>query len=215
MERLRAETLAEHKAAESHPLQRALAQGTLPRALYVRHLAQLRHVHAALDAALQSLAPVHTGIGTVLRPEHLQTSYLDDDLAYLGATTADRAVVPATVRLVEAITRMAETDPLAILGCHYVLEGSNNGSKFLARVVQRAYNLPPGRGTRYMDPYGDRQKEVWSQFKLDMNTIGFSTEQADALVAAAKVMFKAMADMGDDLLETYPLAGAPASPATH
>ncbi|MGE3840564.1 MAG: biliverdin-producing heme oxygenase [Vicinamibacterales bacterium] len=214
MDRLRAETLAEHKAAESHPLQRALALGTLPRALYVRHLAQLRHVHAALDSALQSLAPVHAAIGTVLRPEHLQTSYLDDDLAYLGATAEERAVVSATVRLVEAIDRMAEGDPLAILGYHYVLEGSNNGSKFLARVVQRAYDLPPGRGTRYMDPYGDRQKEVWAQFKTDMNAVGFSTEQADALVASAKVMFGAIAEMGDDLLVAHPLAAA-SSPASH
>lgn len=213
MDRLRNETLAEHKAAESHSLQRALAQGTLPRTLYVRHLAQLRHVHAALDAALRSLAPSTAAIGSVLRPEQLQTPYLDEDLAFLGATEKDREPLPATVRVIAAIGRMAELNPVAVLGFHYVLEGSNNGSKFLARVVQRAYALAPGPGTRYMDPYGERQRELWAQFKTDMNGVAFSTADADTLVSAAKTMFAAISAIGDELVAGHPFAADSSAPS--
>lgn len=214
MDRLRVETLAEHKAAESHPLQRALAQGTLPRDLFARHLFQLRHVHAALDAALQRLAPTNAAVAKVLRPEHLQTPYLDEDLAFFGVSAQDGVALGATAALLAAIERTTEADPVAILGFHYVLEGSNNGSKFLARVVQRAYGLTPGAaGTRYMDPYGDRQRDVWAQFKADMNSVGFTNAEGDTLVAAARIMFGAISSIGDDLLAAYPVSSAPAAGA--
>lgn len=94
-----------------------------------------------------------------------------------------------------------------------MLEGSNNGSKFLSRVVQRAYSLAPGPGTRYMDPYGDRQREVWAQFKVDMASARVTSGEADRMVAAARTMFRAIADIGDGLLARA--AGVPAVVAGH
>ena len=67
MEHLRDTTRGLHKEAESRPLQRSMVRGTLPRGAYAMYLGQLRHLHAALedalDAAISStpaLAPLHT-----------------------------------------------------------------------------------------------------------------------------------------------------------
>lgn len=212
MDRLRSETLGDHKAAESHPFQRALGSGALPRDLFARNLSQLLHVHRALDAALTRLAPACPPIAAVVRDEQLQSTYLVDDLAMLGFDHLVDPPLPATARIVAAIEATAASDPVAVLGLHYVLEGSNNGSKFLSRVVQRAYGLSGGAGTRYMDPYGDRQRAVWAQFKADMNAVGFSRDECDRIVAAAKVMFQAISAMGDDLLARHPMPAAVSTP---
>ncbi len=74
------------------------------------------------------------------------------------------------------IRSIAETgdDPLRLLGMHYVLEGSNNGSRFIARHVGRAYQLSTGPGLRYLDPYGDRQRAYWMDFKNAMGKFQFT-----------------------------------------
>lgn len=214
MERLRSETLADHKAAESHPLQHALALGTLPRGHFCRHLGQLLHVHRTLDGALRRLADSTPAIPAVVGPEQFQTPYLEEDLAFLDPSRLHDAPLPATATLLDAIDRIAREEPEAVLGLHYVLEGSNNGSKFLARVVQRAYGLEPGPGTRYLDPYGDRQRELWARFKADMNGVAFTPAQCDRIVVAARLMFRAIGAIGDDLLMRHPLPEAVAG-ASH
>lgn len=208
MDRLRTSTLADHKAAESHPFQQALAQGTLPRELFVRNLSQLLHVHRALDAALAAASATCPAIAAVVRGEQFQSPYLEADLAFFEYAYASDPPLPPTAALVSTITRTAATDPIALLGLHYVLEGSNNGSKFLSRVVQRAYGLPPGGGTLYMDPYGDRQRDVWAQFKRDMDAAGITEDEASRLVVAAQAMFRAIGDIGSAVMQTAP-AGRP------
>lgn len=200
MERLKAETLEAHKAAEGHPLQRAHAMGKLPQEQYVRNLGQLFHVHRALEAALRETAAKLPAIRTIVKEYQYQEPYLREDLAHFGVKPESVAALPATARIVARIGELGKVDPLALLGMHYVLEGSNNGSKFLCRVVQRQYGLAPGPGTRYMDPYGDRQREFWEQFKADMNAAGFNEEQATALVGAAGEMFDAIGAIGTDVL---------------
>lgn len=82
----------------------------------------------------------------------------------------------------------------------YVLEGSNNGSKYISRAVLKAYGLAPGDGTRYLDPYGEKQREYWAAFKIDMNGVGFDQARIDGIVAAAKVMFAGIEAIGDDIM---------------
>ncbi len=49
MGHLRETTRALHKEAESRPLQRSMAKGTLPAGSYVMYLGQLRHLHESLE----------------------------------------------------------------------------------------------------------------------------------------------------------------------
>ena len=97
---------------------------------------------------------------------------------------------------------MAGDDPLRLLGLHYVLEGSNNGSRYIARHVARAYDLAPGPGLRYLDPYGERQREYWMAFKNDMLAEGFTDVETALLVQGAKQMYQTVAELSDDLAAT-------------
>ena len=68
--------------------------------------------------------------------------------------------------------RLASEQPMALLGILYVLEGSTNGSKFIARKVRPAYELPAtGEGSAYLDPYGDVQPARWQEFKAAMDAL--------------------------------------------
>ncbi|MEC9373014.1 MAG: hypothetical protein VYC34_04185, partial [Planctomycetota bacterium] len=72
-----------------------------------------------------------------------------------------------------------------------------------AMNVRKAYDLQPGRGDRYLDPYADRQRERWADFKARMLSLDFTTEESDRLVAAAREMFQAIADLSDDLCARF------------
>jgi len=95
---------------------------------------------------------------------------------------------------------MNAQDPVALLGSLYVLEGSTNGGKFLARVLRRAWNLDE-EGLSYFDPYGDQQPHRWAAFKSDMEDIGFDTDQQNAIVEAAHQTFRAIADVSDEVAD--------------
>lgn len=199
-ERLKAETAHLHELAEHSPLQRDLAKGRLARDLYARHLGQLLHVHAALEAALWPLREVVAPIGRVVRDEHGRVEALRADLAHFGLAASDCPALPATRALVEDIARFASDRPLALLGMHYVLEGSSNGGRFIAMNIRPAYGLTPGTGDRYLDPYGERQREVWGAFKRDLDACALTEGQMEDLLAGAARMFDGVREVGEDLL---------------
>ena len=199
MQRLRESTRDLHDAAEHHDFQRAFAQGSLPRARYVSYLQQMYLVHAALEEQLRSAAETSEAIRTVVDERQYQVPYLVEDLEFFGVDPSSIDPLPATQRLIVEIEEMASA-PASLLGLHYVLEGSNNGSRFIARGLKPAYGLTSGPGLRYLDPYGDEQKERWLDFRAAMDRIGFSEEDSDRLVEAARHMFQGITYISDDLL---------------
>lgn len=214
MDLLRDSTMDNHKAAERHPLQRALATGTLPQTLYVDFHAQMYLVHSALESRLMEKAAATPAIARVVKLYQISAPYLARDLAHFGVDPCGVKPVPATTVLTQAIDAMAKADPVSLLGLQYVLEGSKNGAKFLSRVVMKAYGLAPGRGVLSMDPYGDAQRAYWQAFKDDMNGIGFSPDQTARMIDAAKAMFDAIAAIGTDVVASSGLT-LTASDATH
>ena len=82
----------------------------------------------------------------------------------------------------------------------YVLEGSTNGSKFIAAALHRAWGFEPGPGLSYLDPHGDLQKQRWLAFKHDMDAAGFSEADAAVLIDAARLVFQSVADISDELI---------------
>ena len=98
------------------------------------------------------------------------------------------------------VEQLAADQPLGLLGFHYVLEGSNNGSKYIAMGMGKAYGLEPGPGLRYLDPYGEAQRERWDAFRSSMESVGFSPAEKDLLVACAKEMFEALIRIGDEFV---------------
>lgn len=201
MDRLREETRELHSAAEGHPFQRSLVEGTVSREQYARWLGQMLLIHRALEAGLRDLCARHSGAARVVREEQFQEPYLREDLAVLGVGV--EAVLPtrATHEVVMRIAREHAAEPIALLGRHYVLEGSNNGNRFIARAVSKGLGIAPGGpGLRYLDPYGDCQRALWQQFKDDMLASTFTPAEQDRMVAAAKDMFEAIGAVSDDLV---------------
>ncbi len=201
MTRLKSATADLHQAAEGSPLQRRLVKGELPRDLYAAFLGQMYLVHAALEQAVRDAAATHPGFAAVVRDYHDREPQLLEDLAFLGVTLDTIAPVAATIAMLADVERAAAERPVALLGMLYVLEGSTNGSKFIAAAIRKAYKLEPGPGVAYLDPHGDLQRDRWQAFKHDMDSVGFTEAESEAIIEAAKGVFKSLTDVSDELYQ--------------
>ncbi len=198
---LKDQTAELHRYAEHRPLQREMLKGSISRDLYAAYLGQLLWVHGTLERALDTQCESHEAFGIVLRPYQQRLGDLRVDLEFLGVNTDDVEPLPATQQMIDIIKETAKTTPVALLGMLYVLEGSNNGSKYIAKSMMRGHNMQPGPGLTYLDPYGEEQMNRWQAFKRDMDTAGFEEKEVKLLVDAAKVMFQGIADISDAVYE--------------
>jgi heme oxygenase len=196
MQRLKEGTWDLHTRAERHDLQQRMAKGDLRRDEYVSWLGQMFLVHRALEKRLRTHRAHHTLLA--LRDEQFQEPYLREDLAHFGVAPETVAPLPATARLLERIERVSD-DPAALLGFHYVLEGSHNGNRFVAAALRRKLGLEAGRGDRYLDPYGEAQRELWGAFKRDVDASGATDEECERMVASARDLFAAIYELSCDL----------------
>lgn len=201
MERLRRETSELHSRAESRPLQRAIAKGEVERPAYIAYLGQLHAIHRTLEGAFDDVRGAHPAIDSVATPDRWRVPDLEFDLEFYGVDPEDLDSADATTRFVSLIESTKASDPVALLGALYVLEGSTNGGRFLAQVLRRRWNLD-GAGVASLDPYGDRQPEHWAAFKRKMNGATFESEHRDAIVEMAKRTFEAIAEVSDEVSAT-------------
>ena len=220
MSRLKSATAELHRQAEGTSLQQRLVKGALPRDLYASFLAQMYLVHSALEGSIGDLSATHHGFATVVREYHRRERQLSEDLAFLGTDLNTITAAGATNALLADIRQVVARQPVALLGMLYVLEGSTNGSKFIARAVRREYGLGLGPGASYLDPHGELQQERWQAFKRDMDDVGFTETEASAIVDAARRMFGALTDVSNELSDAVgdspsrPGTAAATSPAT-
>ncbi len=187
-----------HAQAEKQPFQQNLVKGQVTREAYSAWLAQMLLVHTALENNLRDLAERDPRVTAVVTDEQYQEPYLLADLAALSAP-APEAALPSVAALIKKIEDAAATEPIRLLGFHYVLEGSNNGNAFIARAVRPALSLEPGKGDRYLDPYAERQREIWAAFKTAIDGQEFTSAEHNAMVEAAREMFSAVSDLSAEL----------------
>ncbi|HVZ94059.1 MAG TPA: biliverdin-producing heme oxygenase [Phycisphaerales bacterium] len=199
MGRLKNETAELHVAAERSPLQAALVRGVLPREGYAAWLGQMLFVHRALESALASAAKESPVVGRVYQDWQNTAPHVEADLKFFGFDTAGAKPGAGGREMIARIERVRKTNPVALLGMHYVLEGSKNGGKFIAKVVGRVYGLTQD-GLRTLDPYGDAQRDRWAWFKSAMGAETFSPSEQDAMVEEAKAMFNAVPAIGADVM---------------
>jgi heme oxygenase len=114
--------------------------------------------------------------------------------------TSNVPVLPPTQAFIDRIRRIASEKPIALLGPLYVMEGSTNGGKFLARVLERSLSLENGDGLAYMDPYGEDQPAMWASFKRIADAVPLNGEQSEAVTEAAKATFEAIAKISDVIM---------------
>lgn len=199
-EHLKESTWELHKHAEGHAIQRGLIQGRLSREMYASLLGQLLCVHRALESALRDLRAARPELGRIVQDGRFQQQRLEDDLRTLGVDVGAVTPLPAAKRLMTTVEMARAERPLALLGMHYVLEGSTNGGRFIAKAIRQAYSLEGEAGTRYYDPYGEQQRALWAVYKEEFDALPVSESDRDAMVAAARDMFRAISEIGDDLL---------------
>ncbi len=206
MEHLRHETHALHQRAERQLLQTELMRGRLPRTHFIAYLEQLFLIHQRLECHLSTAIASHPDAAHIIRPHHDHTSYLRQDLHAFGRHPQQIQPRLATAQFLTWLDQTATQTPLALLGVHYVLEGSKNGGVFQAVKVRDAYDLAERTGTMYLDPYGDQQAQCWSQYKADMNRAILSHSVRCAIVEAAKSTFQRFIDLCQELMASGTIA---------
>jgi len=201
MDTLKAETLDHHQRAEQHPFQRAQASGTLAREQYIANLGQMMLINRELTARLRALAATDPRAAAVIREHQFRAADFAADLRHLGGDPDGVRALPEVGAALGEMRAMADAAPLAALGMHYVLEGSTNGGQYIAKGVRRAYGLQGQDGTRALDPYADRQRPLWAEFKASMNAASFTADETRDLLAGARWMFDAISLVGTAVLQ--------------
>lgn len=209
MARLKSETDELHTRAERHPIMHAMISGEQPAAVFAAHLQQLLLVHHRIESVLDDLRLRLPLIAGLYDDRHRKTHLLRNDLAHFGVS-ADRAEpLDATAKFLEDLESLGLDNPLAWLGAWYVLEGSANGGKFIAKVLERRPEFVGGLS--YLLPYGDRQPAMWAEFKTTMNEAELSVDDQQALIDAASATFGGIIDICDEHQSLIESRGEPAA----
>jgi heme oxygenase len=203
MEQLREGTADLHQSAEQQEFQQRMFRGAIRRDEYAAWLGQMWLVHRALEAELRGVPAADARFAAVLA-ENFKEPHLAADLQALGGETP--AALPATARVLAKIAEAGQVEPLRLLGYQYVLEGSTNGNRILAKRLLPSLGLEAAQAGRYLDPYGDRQRETWARFKQAMQAVGFSAAECALLVEGAREMFAGVAEISADLSALPPSA---------
>lgn len=194
---LREETSVLHRAAERSPFQRQLLAGRLPVRGYLAWLTQMRIIYTALEhhlAEAERLRPVRFETAPWRR-----TPELERDLQHWSSGADRSEPMPATRAFSDRLAEWAEREPLALLGVLYVLEGSTNGSRHIARILRTAYGLEGSTGLAFLDPYGESQPLRWKAFKIELDR-AVPEGAAAAMISAAQATFAALTTIGSELL---------------
>jgi len=197
-----------HKAAEGHAVQKGLLKGQLSREMYATWLGQLLCVHRALESALRDYRQARPAIGRFVQDGRFHEGRLEADLRSLGVSIGQVSPLPSAKRLMATIELARAERPVALLGMHYVLEGSTNGGRFIAKALRQAYGFEGAAGTSYYDPYGENQRALWASYKEEFDAMEVSEVEREAMVAAARDVFRAMSEIGDDLMALEARAAA-------
>ena len=198
MELLKEATTEQHRDAERRTLQKEMVRGGLAPETYAAWLGRMFLVHRALWEAIATCRSDHPALAAIVRDEGLHVRHLRADLAAFGIEADDITPLPSTKRAVDAIGKTAASEPPSLLGHNYVLEGSMNGNRFIARALE---DVPGIAATSYLDPYGEQQRPSWHTYRERMNEAGFGEAQGERMVAAARAMFAFVAEMSDELMQ--------------
>lgn len=195
MEILKQATSEQHRDAERRQLQRDMVRGQLTPETYGSWLGQMYLIHRALWQAISGERAAHPRLH-IVEDHGLHAANLHSDLADFGVDAEETDALPSAQRALRSIEAVSADDPLSLLGYNYVLEGSMNGNRYIARALDDA---PGIAATRYLDPYGEEQRSIWHAYRERMNSGAFTEDEAQRIVAAARDMFGFMAEMSEEL----------------
>ncbi len=198
MLRLRTETREAHDRIESVPFSELMLQGRLPQGRFAGQMACWLAVHCVLEDAVgtsNSAACKAVWVEGMAR-----TSHLRHDLACHGEVDLPASAAVAAIDTVAWIASLSESDPEALLGCLYVLEGSKLGGTILRDCLDKAYNCGP-EALSYFWASGKSPMPDFKAFKERMEAAFTTDDQHDRVVAAASGLLNKLTDVLAGLLE--------------
>lgn len=198
-QRLKEDNWDLHEQAEHDRVPQAMVRGEMSREGYVELLKQMWVVNRALDAALVEARASTPIINDLVSDRQLQEQYLRADLEHFGVDVNTIETSDAARTMIEHVTALRERDGHALFGLHYVREGANNGNKFVAMKLKKAWGLEGEDGFRYLDPYGKDQRPLWEDWKARLADYPLTEPQKDAVFAGARSMFERIIALHQDL----------------
>jgi len=179
LRRLRTGTAAEHEDVERTL---DLLDPGLERARLAEVLDRMHGFWVAAETGLDAWA-ARSGVDAdaVAWPSRRRAALFAADLQALGA--------PVTTELPD-LPSVADTDEA--LGRMYVLEGSTLGGTFIDRHLASLPQLSDVR-VRAFSPYGSETGAMWADFRRVTRQRVAAGGDADAMVAAARATFRALA----------------------
>ncbi len=202
MDLLRESTAELHTSAEANQFQHQLGGGRVTKEDLGRYLQQIYLMHNAIGDLLRREKAASEALSLVVQDYHLDLTCVLNDLAYLEHSSLNVTPLKATLAIIESMNETARTCPSGLLGYLYVLEGSTNGAKFIAKALRSGLSLPENKGASYFDRYGSAQRERWNAFKQAMNDLTLSDSEKESLVVAAKKTFHTFGKVGEELVAT-------------
>ena len=199
MQQLKDATWDLHENAENHTFQKSMAGGSLSRNGYVAHLVQMLFVHRALEERMQELNNSDR-FATVIHDYHFRADLVEQDLRYFDVDPSSVQPNEATRQLIARLESLMNQGDAAVLGIHYVLEGSTNGSKFIAKSIRQSLKIDGDAGASYLDPHGEEQRTRWKAFKTDMDAVGMNEDECRLATEAARTMFEGTISIGESLM---------------
>lgn len=195
--RLREATAEAHTVAERHPVQGRMARGAASREDYANWLEQMYHIWSAVDTSVVEAAARDERIRAMVQPFHTHAPRIISDLAFLGRTRAPSPASPGTQQLVNFIRSSGSS--AAVVGPWYVMEGSNNGGRFLAKALGKALEIPGPAGLTSLDPHGEAQQPRWHAWRAALDSQSFTDAEQTAMIDAAGRTFAGLTPVFDDL----------------
>ena len=198
MQRLRSETRPAHDRIEAVPFSLLMQEGRLPRARFAGQLACWFIIHATLEGALAATSDPQCE--QVWKTGMARTDHLRHDLACHGPPDVPVEAAGATVDAVTWLSAMAANEPLSLLGCLYVLEGSKMGGAILRKCLDDAYQCGP-EALSYYWASGRSPMPDFKAFKERMEAAITTDAERDQVVAAASDMFDRLTSVLEGLMK--------------
>lgn len=183
VERLREETRDEHERTERAMERRFFGPGDMGRAGYATMLGAILGLYRPLEPKLAAAALRHLPSF----PFQRRMKRLEHDLRTLGL--GDRAIL-ALPTLGEAHLPTLGDRP-AVLGCLYVVEGSQLGHRVLWKRLRASLKAPAREADAFLGVPPERTRKRWEQVQGVLDRRLSTDGDVSAAVTTARATFRA------------------------
>jgi heme oxygenase (biliverdin-producing, ferredoxin) len=207
-ERLRHATRSEHERAESAVFVTALLSGGLDQASYAALLGQSYLFYSALEEAGEHWRP-DPEVGPFVSDALVRCGALEADLEWLHGPQWREGLValPGTQRYVERIQERCFASRAAFVAHHYTRYlGDLSGGQIIRSKLRSIYGLT-GDGVRFYVFDGIEKPKLFKDaYRQQLDSVGWTAEEQEELVAEANEAFALNRAVFDDLGRSAGLA---------